>query len=81
MKLTARKVDVDSASEEAEVNIPVEYTGEEFEIGFNINHLLESVSSFDGDTVQILMDQPVSPVLIVSEEEPELKNVIMPMKV
>ncbi|TCK02913.1 DNA polymerase III subunit beta [Phorcysia thermohydrogeniphila] len=81
MKLTARKVDVESASEEAEVNIPVEYTGEEFEIGFNINHLLESVSSFDGDTVKILMDQPISPVLIVSEEEPELKNVIMPMKV
>jgi len=81
MKLTARKVDVESASEEAEVNIPVEYTGEEFEIGFNINHLLESVSSFDGDTVKILMDQPISPVLIVSDEEPELKNVIMPMKV
>ena len=81
MKLTAKKMDIDSASEEAEVNIPVEYNGEEFEIGFNINHLLESVSSFDGDTIKILMDQPISPVLIVSDEEPELKNVIMPMKV
>jgi len=81
MRLTAKKVDVDSASEEAEVNIPVDYTGEEFEIGFNINHLLESVSSFDGNTVEMRMDQPISPVLIVSDEEPELKNVIMPMKV
>jgi len=81
MRLTAKKMDLDSASEEAEVNIPVEYNGEEFEIGFNINHLLESVSSFDGDTVKILMDQPISPVLVVSDEEPELKNVIMPMKV
>ncbi|ADY72664.1 DNA polymerase III, beta subunit [Desulfurobacterium thermolithotrophum DSM 11699] len=81
LRLIARKMELDSASEEAEVNIPVEYSGEEFEIGFNINHLLEAVSSFDGDTIKILMDQPISPVLIVSEEEPELKNVIMPMKV
>jgi len=81
MKLTARKVDVESGTEEAEVSVPVEYNGEEFEIGFNVNHLLESISSFDGESVKLLMDQPTSPVLVVSDEEPQLKNVIMPMKV
>ncbi len=81
MRLVARKTDIESGSEEAEVNIPVEYNGEEFEIGFNVNHLLESVSSFDGESVKLLMDQPISPVLVVSDDEPELKDVIMPMKV
>ncbi len=80
LKLTAKKVDVESG-EEAEVNIPVEYNGEEFEITFNINYLLEAVSSYDAETVKILMDQPISPVLVTSDEEPELKNVIMPMKI
>lgn len=80
LKLTAKKMDVDSG-EEAEVNIPVEYNGEEFEITFNINYLLEAISSYDADTVKMFMDQQITPVLITSDEEPELKNVIMPMKV
>ena len=80
LKLTAKKMELE-AGEEAEVNIPVEYNGEEFEITFNINYLLEAVSSYDAETVKILMDQPISPVLVTSDEEPELKNVIMPMKV
>ncbi|SMP12134.1 DNA polymerase III, beta subunit [Desulfurobacterium pacificum] len=80
LKLTAKKVELESG-EEAEVNVPVEYNGEEFEITFNVNYLLEAVSSYDAESVKILMDQPISPVLITSDEEPELKNVIMPMKV
>ena len=78
---TEEAIVVYEAGEEAEVNLPVEYNGEGFEITFNVNYLLEAISSYDAETVKMLMDQPISPVLIVSDEETELKNVIMPMKV
>jgi len=80
LRLTAKSVEGE-ASEEAEVVIPVDYSGEPFRIGFNILHMIESVSSFDGETVVVRMEEPISPVLISSPEEPQLKNVIMPMKV
>ena len=80
LRLTAKSVEGES-SEEAEVVIPVDYSGEPFRIGFNIVHMIESISSFDGETVSLHMEEPVSPVLITSAEEPQLKNVIMPMKV
>jgi DNA polymerase-3 subunit beta len=81
LELNARGGEIEGTAEEGTVSIPAEYSGEEFQIGFNINHLIESISSFDGDTIKILMDKPITPVLIASDEEPELKNVIMPMKV
>jgi len=80
LTITARKIEGDAA-EEAEVTIPVDYSGGEFQIGFNIVHLIESVGSFDGETLKIAMEEPVTPVLITSPEEPQLTNVIMPMKV
>ncbi len=81
LKLTAKKLGDEGVHEEAEVVIPVEYSGDEFTIGFNVNHMIESIASFDGSSIVISMDQPVTPVLISSEEEPQLKNVVMPMKV
>ena len=77
LKLSASKVE----GEEAEVVIPVDYSGEAFKIGFNIVHMIESVGSFEGDSISLKMEEPTLPVLITSEEEPQLKNVIMPMKV
>ncbi len=77
LKLSARKAE----GEEAEVVIPVDYSGEPFKIGFNIVHMIESISSFEGDTVSLKMEEPTLPVLITSEGDPQLKNVIMPMKV
>ena len=76
--ITAKKFEGDTA-EEAEVTVPVDYEGEDFTISFNITHLIESVSSFDGESLSFAMEEPLSPVLITSREEENLKNVIMPM--
>ena len=81
VKLIAKKFDSIDAGEEAEVEVPCEYTGEDFEIAFNIRHMIEAISSFDGDTIDIMMDGPMTQVLITSTEEPQLKCVIMPMKI
>ncbi|WP_457677512.1 DNA polymerase III subunit beta [Thermovibrio sp.] len=78
--LTAKSIGGET-SEEAEVQLPVDYSGEPIRIGFNIVHLIESVSSFSGETIALKVEEPTLPALIVSEQEPQLKNVIMPMKV
>jgi len=80
LTITARSVEGES-SEEAEVQIPVDYNGDTFTIGFNAIHMIESVNSFDGSSVKFLVKEPLTPVLIVSEDEPQLKNVVMPMKI
>ncbi len=81
VKLTAKKFDSIDAGEEAEVEIPCEYSGEEFEIAFNIRHIIESVASFDSSSITLFMDGPMTQVLLASDEEPQLKCVIMPMKI
>jgi len=80
LTLVAKKIEGES-SEEAEVTVPVDYAGEPFSLGFNIVHMIESVSSFDGSTVTLKFGEGLTPILITSPEEPQLKNVIMPMKV
>ena len=80
LTLQARNVEGESP-EEAEVTVPVDYSGEPFEISFNIVHMIESVSSFDGSTITMKFGDGLVPVLITSPEEPQLKNVVMPMKV
>jgi len=80
LTLTARKIEGEAA-EEAEVTIPVDYSGEPFKISFNIVHMIESVASFDSSSLKFQMNEPLTPVLITSDEEPQLKNVVMPMKV
>ncbi|WP_456437409.1 DNA polymerase III subunit beta [Desulfurobacterium sp.] len=81
VKLVARRFDSIDASEEAEVEVPCEYNGEEFEIAFNVKHMVEAVGSFDSDTITISMDGPMTQVLLESSEEPQIKCVIMPMKI
>ncbi|RUM89983.1 MAG: DNA polymerase III subunit beta [Thermovibrio sp.] len=78
--LNAKKLEGES-SEEAEVTIPVDYSGEPFTISFNIVHMIESISSFDASSIKFQMSEPLSPVLITSDEETRLKNVVMPMKI
>ncbi len=80
LTLQARNVEGE-APEEAEVTIPVDYSGEPFSVNFNIIHMIESISSFDGETITMKFGEELTPVLIASEDEPQLKNVVMPMKV
>jgi len=80
LTLQAKNVEGESP-DEAMVTIPVDYAGEPFTVNFNIIHMIESISSFDGSTVTMKFGEELTPVLIVSDEEPNLKNVVMPMRV
>ncbi len=67
--------------EEAVVEIPADYSGESFEIGFNVVHLSEAVASFEKGDIELFLDTPTTQVLLVSPQDPNLKCVIMPMRI
>ncbi len=66
--------------EEAEETVPVEYSGESFEIGFNVSYLVDVLSVLDSATVQVIMSDPNSSALIQGEDGNNALYVVMPMR-
>ena len=50
--------------EEAEDQVEVVYAGDEVEIGFNVNYLLDALSAIEGDKVEIGLTDSNSSCLI-----------------
>jgi DNA polymerase-3 subunit beta len=66
--------------EEAQDEVEVDYTGEEFEIGFNVNYLLDALSAIDTETVEIGLTDANSSCLIRSPGVTSSRYVVMPMR-
>ena len=66
--------------EEAEEEIEVDYDGEELEIGFNVNYLLDALAAIAGDDVTLELKSSDSSGLIYEAGDPSSKYVIMPMR-
>jgi len=66
--------------EEAEDQIEVGYQGEEVEIGFNVNYLLDALAAIDGDKVQIGLGDANSSCLIRADASSTARYVVMPMR-
>ncbi|MFO1454699.1 MAG: DNA polymerase III subunit beta [Steroidobacteraceae bacterium] len=66
--------------EEAEDQIEVGYTGEEIEIGFNVNYLLDALAAIDTDRVAIGLTDANSSCLIMAPGSASAKYVVMPMR-
>jgi DNA polymerase III subunit beta len=66
--------------EEAEDQIEVDYTGEDLEIGFNVNYLLDALGAIDGDRVQIGLSDSNSSGLLTQPGSMAAKYVVMPMR-
>src|SRR5580693_2056871 len=66
--------------EEAEDQVEVAYKGEEVEIGFNVNYLLDALSAIDGDKVQIGLTDSNSSCLIHGPGTTNTRYVVMPMR-
>jgi len=66
--------------EEAEEELDVTYSGEEMEIGFNVNYLLDALAALDGATIQIGLTDSNNSCLLTSSALPEAKYVVMPMR-
>jgi DNA polymerase-3 subunit beta len=66
--------------EEAQDEVEVDYQGEELEIGFNVNYLLDALSAVDTETVEIGLTDANSSCLIRSPGVTSSRYVVMPMR-
>ena len=66
--------------EEAEDQVEVAYKGEEVEIGFNVNYLLDALSAIEGDKVEIGLTDSNSSCLIHAPGTTHTRYVVMPMR-
>jgi DNA polymerase III subunit beta len=66
--------------EEAEDQVEVTYHGEEVEIGFNVNYLLDALGAIEGDKVEIGLTDSSSSCLIHAPATTHTRYVVMPMR-
>lgn len=66
--------------EEAEEELEVSYSGDDIEIGFNVNYLLDALGAVDGDTVTLSVQDSNSSCLIRDPASDDCKFVVMPMR-
>ena len=66
--------------EEAEEELEVEYNGEDIEIGFNVNYLLDALGAVEGDDVTLSVQDSNSSCLIRQPGNADCTFVVMPMR-
>jgi len=66
--------------EEAEDQVEVAYTGEDLEVGFNVNYLLDALGALDGEAVEVGLTDANSSCLIRSPAVADCRYVVMPMR-
>jgi len=66
--------------EEAEEELNVEYAGEDIEIGFNVNYLLDALGAVEGDSVTVSVQDSNSSCLIRQPGNEDSTFVVMPMR-
>ena len=66
--------------EEAEEELEVEYNGEDIEIGFNVNYLLDALGAVDGDEISLSVQDSNSSCLIRQPGKDDCTFVVMPMR-
>jgi len=73
----ARTQDVGEAKE----SLPVQFSGEPLEIGFNARYLLDILGEIDGDTVEVHLADAAAPTLLRENDKSNALYVLMPMRV
>lgn len=76
LRITAHNPEQEEASEE----LPVDYEGEEIEIGFNITYLSEAVAALDQGQVELRLTDPNSSCTLSAPQEKRYLYVVMPMR-
>ncbi len=61
--------------------VPVSYTGDKLEVGFNGAYLLDVIDRLEGAEVELHMKDSASPALIMDPASRDTRHVIMPMRV
>jgi DNA polymerase-3 subunit beta len=76
MRLEAQNPD----HEEADVELEIDYKGDDIEIGFNVNYMLDVLNVTSSDMVQAALRDSNSSFLLTFPDQTDCKYVIMPMR-
>ncbi len=66
--------------EEAEEELEVSYSGEDIEIGFNVNYLLDALGAIEADEVTVSVQDSNSSCLLREPDNDDTRFVVMPMR-
>ena len=77
IQVSAAAADEGSAEDE----LDAAYSGDDLEIGFNFRYLLDILGQIKGGTVQLLMNDSISPVILKDTADANALYVLMPMRV
>jgi len=66
--------------EEAEEEVEISYSGDDIEIGFNVNYLLDALGAIESETVELAVVDGNSSCLLREPGNDECKYVVMPMR-
>jgi DNA polymerase-3 subunit beta len=68
-------------NEEAQEEIEIEYSGEELDVGFNVNYLLDVLNNVNAETIEIRLADSNSSALMMLPANDRFKYVVMPMRI
>jgi len=66
--------------EEAQEEMVVDYSGDDMEIGFNVNYMIEAAGALDAEQVKLALNDPNSSCTLVMPDSSGALYVIMPMR-
>ena len=76
MKLVAHNPEHEEAQEE----IPIDYKGEEIEIGFNANYIMDAIGALDSDEIEFGLTDANSSCTLNSPGDTSHQYIVMPMR-
>jgi DNA polymerase-3 subunit beta len=66
--------------ETAKEEIDISYSGEAFDIGFNVTYLLDAINHLKGETAVLCLNTTESSVLLFDPENEATRYIVMPIK-
>lgn len=76
VEISSNNPELGDAKEEIETN----YSGDGIKIGFNAKYLMDVLSSMNEDTIDVSLNDQLSPALIQPSGDPNYRCVVMPMR-
>ncbi|HDQ04041.1 MAG TPA: DNA polymerase III subunit beta [Deltaproteobacteria bacterium] len=77
LTLNSTNLDVGEATEE----IDIIYSGEELDVGFNVNYLMDAISAIDQDGVLLELGSGIKPSVVRQTEGDDYICIVMPLKI
>ncbi|MEK7858496.1 MAG: DNA polymerase III subunit beta [Elusimicrobiota bacterium] len=74
-------VSASSQNQEFSEELPIEFSGDEFQVAFNPQFVMDALKHVDAEKMTLGLTTPVNPALIEPEGKGDYKFVIMPMRI